>query len=319
MKKPTQRETNPYKNSDSNKRYYTFDYYMKRRFGSKCARVALDAGFTCPNLDGTCGSGGCIYCLGGSSGAQSAGTLKEQYEKGVAAVRNKWETDKFIPYLQAHTNTYASPETLRKIYGEAASLPGAVMLAVATRADCLGEKVLEVLREVSEKIPLLVELGLQTVHDETAERIGRGHDFAAFCDGYRRLRAAGGDIQICIHLIDGLPGESLEMMLDSARGVAALEPDMVKLHLLHVLRGTPLARQYLSGDYTPMSMEAYTDTAVRQLELLPPDTVIARVTGDAPAELLLAPDWCRKKTAVSNNIDRLMYERRTYQGALFAK
>ena len=172
---------------------------------------------------------------------------------------------------------------------------------------------------MSEKIPLLVELGLQTVHDETAMKIGRGHDFAAFCDGFRRLRAAGGDIQICIHLIDGLPGESLEMMLDSARSVAALEPDMVKLHLLHVLRGTPLARQYLSGDYTPMSMEAYTDTAVRQLELLPPDTVIARVTGDAPAELLLAPDWCRKKTAVSNEIDRLMYGRRTYQGALFTK
>lgn len=317
MKKPTQKDTNPYPNSDSNKRYYTFDYYMKRRYGSKCARVALDAGFSCPNIDGTCGTGGCIYCLGGSSGAQGTGTLKEQYEKGVAAIRKKWDTDKFIPYLQAHTNTYAPVDTLKKVYAEAAALPGAVMLAVATRADCLEDGVIEVLCDLSEKLPLLVELGLQSMHDRTAEAIGRGHDYAAFCDGYRRLREAGGDISVCIHLIDGLPGENTEMMLESARAVAGLEPHMVKLHLLHVLRGTALAERYMSGGYTPMSMEDYADTVVRQLELLPPDTVIARVTGDAPEDLLMAPLWCRRKTAVSNLIDRLMYERNTFQGALY--
>ncbi len=317
MKKQTQREKNPYPNSDSNKRYQTFDYYMKKRFGGKCAKISLDAGLSCPNIDGTVGCGGCIYCSGGSSGAQCAGSLRRQYDGGVSAVSSKWDVARFVPYLQAHTNTYAPVERLREIYDEAASFPGAVMLAIATRADCLSDEVIELLVETSKKIPLLVELGLQSVHDDTAERINRGHTYEAFLSGYNRLRAAGGDIAITVHLINGLPGETREMMLESARQVAALRPDMVKLHLLHILKDTALEGIYLSGEYTTMEREDYIDTVVRQIELFSPDTVIARITGDAPAESLVAPEWCRKKTAVANDIDKEMFSRNTYQGRLY--
>ncbi len=290
---------------------------MKKRFGGKCAKISLDAGLSCPNIDGAVGHGGCIYCSGGSSGAQCAGSLRQQYDGGVSAVSSKWDVTRFVPYLQAHTNTYAPVERLREIYDEASSFPGAVMLAIATRADCLSDEVIELLVETSKKIPLLVELGLQSVHDATAEKINRGHTYEAFLSGYNRLRAAGGDIAITVHLINGLPGETQEMMLESARQVAALRPDMVKLHLLHILKDTALEGIYLSGEYTTMEREDYIDTVVRQIELFSPDTVIARITGDAPADSLIAPEWCRKKTAVANDIDKEMFSRNTYQGRLY--
>lgn len=314
MKKQTQRDKNPYIHSDSNKRYCTFDYYMKKRFGGKCAKISLDAGFSCPNIDGTCGSGGCIYCSGGSSGALDGGDIRSQYEAGVAAVASKWDVSRFVPYLQAHTNTYAPIEKLRQIYNETAELPGAVMLAIATRADCLSEDVVALISEVSEKIPVLVELGLQSVHDETAKRINRGHSFEQFLEGYERLRAAGGDILITVHLINGLPGETREMMLESAKTVAALAPDMVKIHLLHILKDTVLEKMYLSGEYETMERSEYISVVADQIEVMPRDCVIARITGDASFDSLVAPLWCRKKTAVANDIDKELFERGTYQG-----
>ena len=313
----TQKETNPYPFSDSNKRYQTFDYYMKHRFGRKCAKVSLDAGFTCPNLDGTISVGGCIYCADGSSGAACAGSISRQYDEGVKCVVGKWQCSRFVPYLQAHTNTYAEPDVLRRVYEEAASLPGAVMLAIATRADCLSDKVLQVLSETAKKIPLLIELGLQSTDDETARIINRGHDMAAFCSGYERLRQAEGDITVCVHLINGLPGESMDTMLKSAEDVAALKPDMVKLHLLHVLKGTYLENLYLAGSYTPMTMVDYVSAVCSQIERMPPETVIARVTGDGKATELLAPDWSIRKTAVTNEIDKELFRRGTYQGCRY--
>lgn len=313
MKKPTQTDSNPFPHSDSNKRYHTFEYYLRRRFGEKCARIALDAGFTCPNIDGTCGTGGCIYCLNGSASAAGA-NLAQQYAVGIAAMQSKWNCKKFIPYLQAHTNTYAPVETLHHVYNEALSLPGAVMLAIATRPDCLSPDIISLLAETSRKIPLLVELGLQTIHDDTAVRINRGHSYAVFLDGYNRLKSAGGDITVCVHLINGLPGEDKTHMIASAKAVAALHPDMVKLHLLHILHGTPLYDLYQQGAYTPMEQEEYVDIVCDQIERFPPETVIARVTGDAPAELLAAPLWCRRKTAVTNDIDKELYRRGTFQG-----
>lgn len=314
MKKKTQAESNPFPYSDSNKRYYTFDYYLRRRFGEKCARIPLDAGFTCPNIDGTCGVGGCIYCLDGSGAARGGAGLYRQYTAGIAAMQKKWNCTKYIPYLQAHTNTYAPIDTLRRIYMEAASLPGAVMLAIATRPDCLDPEVISLLAETAEKIPLIVELGLQTIHDDTAERINRGHSYNVFLEGCSRLRDAGGDISICIHLINGLPGEKKEDMTASARAVANLAPDMVKLHLLHVLQGTPLYDLYKQGAYTPMEQAEYVNIICDQIECFPPQTVIARVTGDAPADVLAAPLWCRRKTAVSNDIDKELYRRDSFQG-----
>lgn len=315
MKKQTQKELNPFPFSDTNKRYYTFDYYLRRRFGQKCAKISLDAGLTCPNIDDSVGRGGCIYCSGGSSGAMCGGTIAEQYRAGVEAICKKWSCSAFIPYLQAHTNTYGEISLLEKIYSEAAALDGAVMLAIATRADCLSDEICALLKKTSERLPLLVELGLQSTNDDTAALINRGHSFSEFCEGYRRLREAGGDIAICVHLINGLPGESTEDMLKSAKQTADLHPDMVKLHLLHVIKGTRLAEMYDDGKYTPMDRSDYISTVVRQIELMPPDTVIARVTGDGMADSLLAPLWSIKKTAVANDIDKMLFENKTVQGA----
>ena len=310
-----QRDTNPYPFSDTNKRYQTFDYYLRRRFGKKCAKIPLDLSFTCPNIDGTKGVGGCIYCLGGSAAVTAAATaMEEQYADGIAALRGKWQDFGTIPYLQSNTNTYGDPEVLLRLYEKCAALPGAVMLAISTRADCLSDEVVRVLRRVSERIPLLVELGLQTSNDATAERINRCHTSAQFADGYRRLRDAGGDIAICFHLINGLPGERCDDMLESARFTAELQPDMVKLHLLHVLRGTKLCEMYERGEYTPMEREDYIRTVCDQIELLPKECVVARLTGDGFSADLAAPDWSRRKMSVINDIDKELFRRNSFQG-----
>ena len=317
MKRPTQAETNPFPYSDSNKRYYTYDYYLRQTYGGKCVKITLDAGFTCPNIDGTCGRGGCIYCSPRGSGdfAESAALpLAEQYRRQRMKIRSKWEDARCIPYLQAHTGTHAAPERLRQIYAELTELPDAVALHIATRADCLSEPVLAVLAETAACLPLTVELGLQSAHDKTAEAINRCHDFSTFCAGYRRLRAAAPSARIGIHLINGLPGESRQMMLETAAAVACLHPDEVKLHVLHVLRDTALCAAYKAGKYIPMTREEYVDTVVEQLEILPPDIVIGRITGDGAPDALVAPLWSRKKLAVTDAIDRALFLRRSYQG-----
>jgi len=320
MKKPTQAATNPFPNSDSNKRYYTYDYYLRKTFGGKCAKIPLDAGFTCPNIDGKCGRGGCIYCSGRGSGdfAQLPTVpIEEQYRLTREQLGHKWSTERCIPYFQAHTNTYASAEILRPLYERALALPGAVGMNIATRADCLPDEVLVLLEEISRRTVLTVELGLQTIHNDTAARINRGHTWEDFTDGYRRLRERAPQAQTCVHLILGLPGEDEARMMESVRAVAALRPHQVKLHLLHVLRGTRMAEMYLSGEYTPMEKENYVRAVVRALELLPPDTVIGRLTGDGMGEDLLAPDWSRRKVSVINDIDKLMFAENTWQGRLF--
>lgn len=316
MKKDNQRLTNPYKLSDSNKRYQTYDYYLRSLFGGKCAKVSLDAGFTCPNIDGTVSRGGCIYCKNGSSGA-SGETLDEQYRRGADTARRKWHCDKFIPYLQAHTNTYAPVGILRDIYYKAALFDGAVMLAIATRADCLPDDVVTLIDEVSKAIPVTVELGLQSSRDDTAEIINRGHTFEDFITGYEKLRRKAPVAKIAIHLINGLPGECFDDMVKSAVDVAALRPDVVKLHLLHVMSGTALEKMWRDGEYTPMEQEDYVRVVCDQIERLPPECAIGRVTGDAKEGDLLAPLWCRRKTAVANDIDKELYRRGSYQGKLF--
>ena len=320
MKQVTQRETNPFKNSDSNKRYYTYDYYLRKTYGGKCAKVTLDAGFTCPNIDGTKGYSGCIYCSSRGSGdfaPEASLSLAEQYELQVARITEKWDTPRFIPYLQAHTNTYGELSRLRAVYRDVLMLPNAVALHIATRADCLGDGVLDLLAEVAETLPLTVELGLQTVKDDVAERIGRGHTYREFLDGYTRLRARVPSCRIAIHIINGLPTETKEDMLETVKTIAALSPDEVKIHLLHVLRGTPLATLYEEGRYTPQTREEYVDTVVEQLRLLPPDTVIGRLTGDGKAEDLLAPAWSLKKLTVINEIDKKMAKNGFLQGDLY--
>ena len=320
--KITQRNSNPYKNTDTNKRYFTYDYYLRKVFGGKCAKIPLDAGFTCPNIDGRCGVGGCIYCSGRGSGDFAllpSVPLREQYAQTREKLSSKWDTSRCIAYFQAHSNTYAEIDVLREVFEEALSFDGVVGLNIATRADCIDESIAEYLADIAERTVLTVELGLQSAHDSTAEIINRGHTFEDFKWGYELLRRASEKINICVHLIFGLPGETREMMMDSVKILSALNPDQVKLHLLHVLRGTRMAEIYESGEYEPLTKEEYVSLVVDAIELLPPETVVARVTGDGMADELLAPDWSRKKVSVINEIDKLLYERKGYQGKRFNK
>ena len=315
MMKITERETNPFKNSDTNKRYYTYDYYLKRKYGMKIFKAPIDAGFTCPNIDGKCGYGGCTYCSGRGSGdfaPPSYLSVREQYEKSAEMMRKKWPQSRGIVYFQAHTNTYAPIERLRALYEEALSIRDAVGVSIATRADCLEDETVALLKELSERTDLTVELGLQTVWDKTAERINRGHDYKTFLEGYEKLRSNG--IDVCIHIINGLPGEDFDMMMDTARAVASLRPTAVKIHLLHVIKGTVLAEEYKRGELSPLTREAYVKTVVSQLEIMPADTVIGRVTGDGAPDTLLAPEWSKKKLTVMNEIDKEFVKRGTYQG-----
>ena len=310
--KPTQRDLNPFPYSDSNKRYYTWDYYLRQKYGGKVFKVGLDAGFSCPNIDGTRGRGGCTYCSYAFR-RQSPEDLLIQYRQVQETLHHKWpEAVRYIPYFQANTNTYAPLPELKAKYEAVLSEPGVVGLAIATRADALPEDVCDYLEELSHRTDLMVELGLQTIHDPTARHINRGHTTAEFYEGYEKLRKRG--IPVCIHLIDGLPGENRGMMLETARAVAALQPFSVKIHLLHVLKGTPIAEEYRLGGFQTMEMEEYCETVADQLELLPPGTVIQRVTGDGLKEELIAPLWSLKKFVVMNTIDKELYRRDSWQG-----
>lgn len=318
--KQTQREQNPFPFSDTNKRYYTYDYYLRHAFGGKVAKLTLDGGFTCPNRDGRCGTGGCIYCAGNGSGhftASGALTVSEQYQTQRAMMQKKWQIDGCIPYFQAYTNTYAPLAKLKALFEEALSFPDAVGLNIATRADCLPDDVLAYLATLSERTVLTLELGLQTVHDATAEHINRGHTFADFLSTYQRIRESAPGIRIGVHLILGLPGETGEMMLETVRRVAALLPDEIKLHLLYVTSDAPLSEAYLSGEYTPLEREAYIELVVRALEMIPPHIVIGRLTGDAPRATLLAPEWSTKKLTVLNDIDKRLFRENTWQGKYY--
>nr|MBQ5810905.1 TIGR01212 family radical SAM protein [Clostridia bacterium] len=316
----TQRTNNPYKNTDSNKRYYTYDYYLRKMFGGKCAKIPLDIGCTCPNIDGTRGEGGCIYCSSRGSGdfaPSSKLSVAEQYKKGVEMMSKKWEVTRTIPYFQAHTNTYAPADFLREKYYEALAQENVVGINIATRADCLSNDVLKLLSEIAEKTSLTVELGLQSTSDVTANVINRCHTYDEFKKGYFALREASEKIKICVHLINGLPGESFSDMEKTAKDVAALAPDQVKLHLMHVIKGTVLCDMYERGEYTPLDKEEYVKIVARQLMLLPPDTVIGRITGDGAANDLVAPLWSLKKIQVINDIDKYMYSENLWQGKCY--
>lgn len=304
---------NPFPYSDSNKRYYTFDYYLRKTHGTKCYKIPLDGGFTCPNIDGTKSTGGCVYCSAKGSGDFTAGrdrSISEQFAVMREVMHRKWPKARYIAYFQAFTNTYAPLEVLRAKFEEAIAQPDVVALHIATRPDVLPDDVVAYLHELSERIDLTVELGLQSSSDATAERINRGHTFADFVEGYEKLRG----IRVCVHLINGLPGEGRETMLQTARDVAALHPHSVKIHLLHVLRNTTLADWYAAGLFDCLTLEEYVDITISQLELLPPDIVIGRLTGDGAEADLIAPLWSKKKVVVLNEINKAMAARNTKQG-----
>ena len=320
MEKVTQRESNPFPYSDTNKRYHTYDYYLRHAFGEKVAKISLDGGFTCPNRDGTCGTGGCIYCSGRGSGDFAEDALlpiEEQFHLQVKRIRKKWDARKFIAYFQAFTNTYAPLARLRELYERALACEGVVGLNIGTRADCLPDDVIAYLSELSTRTAVTVELGLQSVHDDTAQAIGRGHDFATFLDAYRRLREKAPRVRIGVHLILGLLGENDEKMMESVQRVAELVPDEVKLHLLYVLKNTKMAQMYQDGASFSLDLPHYVDLVVRALERLPSSTVIGRLTGDAPRKELLLPLWGTQKKVILNEIDKKFYAHNTWQGKYF--
>lgn len=278
-------------------------------------KIALNAGFTCPNIDGKKGRGGCIYCSKSGSGdfaGNPADDILRQFEEGKAMMQKKWHSGKYMPYFQAHTNTYAPVDVLRERFEGVLLQKDVVGVSIATRADCLEDDVTEYLADLSRRTYLIVELGLQSVFNKTGERINRCHTYEEFLEGYFKLKERG--INICVHLIDGLPGETPEMMIESARRVGELMPHCVKLHLLHVIKGTVLEEQYKAGEVVPLEMDEYVDIIVRQLEVIPPQVVIQRLTGDGARASLVSPMWSLRKFEVLNAIDNLMAERNTYQG-----
>lgn len=308
-------KNNPYINSDSNKRYYTFDYYTKKTYGKKCAKLPIDIGCSCPNIDGTKGYGGCIYCSGRGAGDFAAGagkSVKEQLDIAASLISSKWHNVGYIPYFQAHTNTYGDPEYLREKFFEAADYKGAVAVSVATRADCLSDKILDVLDELSKKTDVTVELGLQTSSDITADKINRCMTTAEFERGYKLLENL--NVKRCIHVINGLPGEDKAQMERTAEYAASLLPDMVKIHMLYITAGTKAAQAYENGEFELLSRDEYVEITAKQLTYLPPDTVIGRLTGDAPLNELIAPEWTRKKVCVLNEIDKYMAKYDLWQG-----
>lgn len=301
------------------KRYYSLDSYFKNRYGSKVFKVSLNAGFTCPNIDGTKGFGGCTYCSSSGSGdfaGDPSESLERQFQSIVEVMHRKWKNvSLYMPYFQAHTNTYAPVARLKQVFEPFIGKEGVVGLDIATRSDALNDEVLEYLSSINKRTDLIVELGLQTVFDETGKRINRCMTYEEYLKGYMALKERG--IKVCVHLINGLPGETPEMMLESAKQTAKLLPDFVKLHLLHVIKGTRLALEYERGEFETLLMETYIDIIIKQLEVFSPETVIARLTGDGKRSELEAPLWSLKKFEVLNAIDHEMERRNTFQGRLF--
>lgn len=307
---------NPFKYSLDNKRYHTLNYYLKSRYGKKLYKAVIDCGMTCPNIDGTRGFGGCIFCDGGSGYfTQKNISVTSQLEQEAERIREKNGDVPIVAYFQANTNTYAPVDKLRQIYNEALRFPDISGISIGTRADCLPDDILELLCEINSCTELTVELGMQTVHEKTIEKINRGYSHDEFINGYRKLKNLG--IRVCLHIINGLPDETSEMMIETARQTAKLRPDGVKLQMLHIIKGTKLGDIYENSSFPLLSREEYIDIIVRQLELLPPETVIERITGDGDKSKLIAPKWTMDKIAVLGGIDKAMADRNTWQGKFY--
>ena len=279
---------------------------LKQQYGEKIYKLSLTSGCTCPNRDGTAGFGGCAFCSEGGSGefASRSEESEEQIEEAKERIRKKVSARRFIAYFQSFTNTYGDVARLTELYEKVIRRDDIVILSIGTRPDCLGEDVMEMLRHLNSIKPVWVELGLQTMHEETALRMNRGYSLSVFEEALRKLKCAG--IQVVVHVIFGLPGETKEDMLQTIRYLAGLDPtpDGIKLQMLNVLKGTRLAREYKEHPFPLLSMEEYTDLVAQSIRTLPEKMVLHRMTGDGPGDLLIAPDWVRNKKKVLNTINR---------------
>ena len=302
---------NKFKFSFDNKRYHTLNFYNKTNFSARVEKAVINAGFSRPNRDGKVSVGGCTFCDNGSNYFCGDGELSQQLDREIARIHAKRPNSKIVAYFQSGSNTYADISKLQEIYQPFLQDERLFGLSIATRADCIDENIADYLKTIAEKTRLTVELGLQTANDNTAKLINRGHDFSQFVKGYERLKSRG--IRVCVHIINGLPNEEKQDMLDTAREISKLRPDGVKIHMLNVVRGTPLEKL----DFRLLSRDEYVDITVSQLELLPPETVIERLTGDGDKRTLIAPEWVKNKIAVLSQIDREFVRRNTFQGVYY--
>jgi uncharacterized protein len=299
------------------KRYHDLNTWFRARFDCRVQKITLDAGFTCPNRDGTRGEGGCAYCNAQGSGtaAHVRGlSVTAQLQAGIRSQQKRSGAGAFVAYFQSYTNTYAPIDTLRRLYDEAIAVPGVVGLSIGTRPDCLEESVIALLHEYAKTRMVWVELGLQSAHDTTLARINRGHDVASFVAATKAARAAG--LLVCAHLIIGLPGESAAMVRQTADTVAELAIDGVKIHLLYVVKGTRMAQWYEAGEYRCLTREEYVEQVCDTLERLPWNTVIQRLTGDPHPDELVAPQWALEKGRNLAALNARLEERDTWQGRL---
>lgn len=296
-------------------RYYSYNYYLKQRFGQRVQKVSVDAGFTCPNVDGTVALGGCTFCDNRSfspSRRVPRQGIVAQIDDGISRLKRRYACDQFLAYFQPATNTYAPVQRLRPLYEAALSHESVVGMAIGTRPDCVPDDVLDLLTDVAQRTYLSVEYGVQSIHDRSLKWMNRGHGYDVFPEAVRRSRGRG--FEICAHVILGLPGEDHDDMMATARELARLEVDSIKIHNLYAVKNTPLAEQVASGDVELMQRDDYIATVVEFIELLPPETIIDRVSGDAPIDYFVGPSWCLDKADVLARLKDEFERRDAWQG-----
>ena len=303
-----------------NKRYHTLNYHYKEKYHCKVIKVSLNAGFTCPNIDGKVGYGGCIYCSksgSGDFGGDISKSLSEQFDEIKDKLSKKWPRGKYIAYFQAHTNTYAPLSVLKEKYESVLKKDNVIGIAIATRPDAIENEVLDYLEELNKNTDVTVELGLQTIHEDTAKLINRCHSLNQFEEMVKKLRKR--NIEVVVHIINGLPYETKEMMIETVKYLNHLDINGIKIHMLNIVKDTPLATLYQEKKFKVLSKEEYIDIVIQQLEYLRPEIVIHRITSDPDPKNLIEPTWLIKKFCVLNDIDKEMKKRNTYQGKKLEK
>jgi len=300
------------------KHYNTLNHYFRHRFNTKIFKIALNGDFSCPNRDGVFSSEGCIFCSESGSGdfaGNKESSLEIQFNEIKSMMHKKWEDGKYIVYFQANSNTYGPIEKLRNLYYNALSLDENIVgINIGTRADCFSPKIYDLLEELNQKTYLTIELGLQSAHLKTLKLINRGHDVYTFTQTVKELRKR--DIDVVVHIINGLPGENEQMMLETIDYCNSLDIQGIKIHMLYILKNTPLERYYLNHPFHILSLKEYVDITIKQFRKLKENIIIHRTTGDPPRDLLIEPEWTLKKFIVNNEIDKFMRKNQFYQGDL---
>ena len=307
---------NLFKYSFNEKRYHTFNYYLKTKYNCKVSKVILDAGFTCPNRDGSKGVGGCIFCSekgSGDSNIDAKDDLIKQYEANKTVMDNKWPNGLYIPYFQSYSNTYGPLEKIKNMLEPFIHKDEVCEIAIATRCDCLSDEIIAYLDSLTIYKPIWLELGLQTSNDVTGDFLNRKYTFSDFKDALDRLSKT--NIKVCVHILNGLPHETLEDMYKTVYDIKDLKFDAIKIHMLHIIKNTKLATIYNQEPFDIITRDEYIELVVKQLELLRPEVVVQRLTGDPIKEDLIAPNWVLNKTTILNDIDKLMRKLDTYQGS----